>query len=712
VRVLLLEDSAAESDRLLVWLAPGFVVTHVTTVGEAAAALGGGGFDVALVDLCVADSRGLPTFLRCHAAAPHVPFVVQSGIEGDAVALEAVARGAQDYLVKRHLTRDLVHRALRYAIERGRIQRELEASRERYQLALDGSNDGIWDWSIVTGAVFLSERAVRMFGYAPGEIGPELEDWLALLHPEDRDGVVAALAHHVEGRTDHLEIEHRVLRRDGEWRWVLTRGLAVRGADGAPVRMAGSHSDVTERRAYEARLVHQARHDALTDLPNRALFLERLGLAIERCRSGATGPCAVLFLDLDRFKVVNDSLGHLSGDRLLVAVAQRLRASVRPGDLVARLGGDEFALLLENLERPRRADDVAARIHHAMAAPFILGESQIFATASIGIVRYAGQACEPDVILRNADIAMYRSKRAGRATTEVFDDAHYVAATVRLELENGLRRALDGDELVLQYQPIVRLADGGLVGFEALVRWQQPGGRMVPPSEFIPIAEETGLINAMGTWVLRRACLQMAELSRNVPPAERLSVSVNVSTRQFAQPQFARIVQECLAESGLDPAQLILEITETALMESPVTAADVLTRLRRRGVRIHLDDFGVGYSALSYLRRFPIDCLKIDRSFVQAVPGRPEDDAIVIAIIGLATAFGLDVVAEGVETEQQWGHMQQLACAYGQGFYFSEPVDEGAMAQVVRGHALRGTGLAPAIVAPRRLAGVGARSAR
>lgn len=670
-RVLLLEDSAIEAETLLDYLASAFDVVHVTSVRDATARLAAEPFDVALVDLCVDDSRNLATFLACHAAAPHVPFVVQSGIGEPEVAIEAVARGAQDYLVKRNFSADLVRRSLRYAMERGRIERELLESRERYRLALAGANDGIWDWDLERGRFFVSERWEAMLGLPAGEFGGELEDWLALVHSADRDKLVAGLQAHVRGEQAGFDHEHRMLHADGAWRWVRTRGLGVRDVQGQVRRMAGSQSDISQRRVFEARLIHQATTDALTGLANRAAFLEHLESVVARCDAGTLRDCAVLFLDLDRFKVINDSLGHLVGDRLLVAVAQRLRMSVRPGDVVARLGGDEFALLVEGMDGPARADELAARVHRMMAQPFLLGNNQLFASVSIGIVHRAGQDDTSEDLLRNADIAMYRSKRAGRACTEVFSEVHHAAAAGRLDLENGLRRALAQGELFLNYQPIVRIPDQSLVGFEALVRWRAPDGHIIQPAEFIPIAEETGLIDAVGAWVMREACAQLVAL----PASLGLTVAVNVASRQFARPEFLAEVEACLRETGLPPHQLVLEITETALMENPVTVAELLHQLRERGVKIHLDDFGIGYSALGYLRRFPIDRLKIDRSFTQAIPGRPEDEAIILAILSLATSLGMEVVAEGVENEAQWLHLLGLHCAYGQGFYFSHPVD-------------------------------------
>jgi diguanylate cyclase (GGDEF)-like protein/PAS domain S-box-containing protein len=688
-RLLLLEDSPEEAHRLLGWLRSpeggAYQVVHTTSVSAARAQLAAGGFDVALLDLCVDDSRGLPTFLACHAAAPTLPFVVQSGLDGDAVAVEAVQRGAQDYLVKGRFTVDLLRRSLRYARERARTERELTESRERYRLALAGANDGIWDWDIPSGRFAFADRFWEMLGCRPSDQGNEIEDWLAVVHDDDREAMVDALFAHLRGESAHFEVEYRVWHLDGGLRWMHTRGMAVRNAEGVAVRMAGSQSDVTERRRAEERLHHQARHDALTDLPNRAAFRERLEEAIRRSAEPGGAPFAVLFLDLDRFKVVNDSLGHLAGDRLLVAVAQRLRTNLRPGDLVARLGGDEFALLLTHVDAPLRSAEVAARIHRSMAAPFQLGGSQLFASVSIGMVRYEGGGETADEILRNADIAMYRSKRSGTGGTEVFDEAYRVAAAGRLEMENGLREALADGRIELQYQPIVRLEDRALVGFEALARLRDRDGHLVSPAEFIPIAEETGVIHELGAFVLQAACSRMAALSRALPETAVLSIAVNVSPQQFTRSKFVDLVEDSLRRSGLAADRLVLELTETALMENPETASRVVDQLRRIGVRIHLDDFGMGYSSLGYLRRFRVDSLKIDRSFIHCLPGGAEDDAIVRAIVALADAFGMPVVAEGVENAAQLAHLGHLHCAHGQGYYFSPPVDGEELPVLARG---------------------------
>ncbi len=694
--MLLLEDSSAEAEQLVAWLSPHFRIDHATSVAGVRRLLAENAYDIGLIDLCVEDSRDLATFLAVQALAPDLPLVVQSGLQDDAIAIEAVARGAQDYLVKRSFTAELVRRALRYAMERAGGERELRDSRERYQLALAGARDGIWDWDVRSGRFVVSERWCSMLGLAPSEFGSDVEDWLLLVHPEERDAVWQALQMHLVGRTAHFEVEHRITHRTEGWTWVRSRGLSVRDNSGRVTRIAGSQSDVNERRAFEAQLLQRATTDDLTGLANRPAFLARLQKAADLAEASPEANFALLFLDLDRFKVVNDSLGHQVGDRLLLAVAQRLWASARPSDLVARLGGDEFAILAEPIEGRRAAEELAARIHRTLAAPFTLDENQVFATVSIGVVTCSGGAGAAEELLRNADIAMYRSKRAGRGGTEVYSEAHFTAVAGRLEVETGLRLAIATGGLTLQYQPIVRIPSAELVGFEALARWTTPEGRVVEPSEFIPVAEETGLIEPLGAWVMEEACARMASLAVARPETRRLAISVNVSSRQFAHGDLFALVQRVLAKTGLAAERLVLELTETALMENPEKATEVLTQVRALGVRVHLDDFGIGYSSLSYLQRFPIDSLKIDRSFTQGIPGRPGDEAIVRAILSLAGALNLEVVAEGVESAAQLEHLAGLRCSFGQGFLFSRPIDGPALdGMIARGFLPPTAGMQP-----------------
>ncbi len=671
--MLILEDGEAEAARLLLWLSEdrlgGFDVHHVGTLAEALEALGTGHFDVALLDLHVPDSKGIETFHRVHTAAPEVPIVVQSGMELASVALEAVASGAQDYLLKRTLEPELVRRALRYAVERSALRDELRESQERYERALEGAQDGIWDWHVDEQTLHVSPRWCELLGIHDGRSISTPQDWWMRVHPDDIDPLLVSVREHIAGNTEALVQEHRVRDEAGSWRWMLARGKADRR--NGVLRLAGSLSDITARRRASERLLHEALHDQLTGLPNRTLLLDRLEQAIRRGQRRDGPRFAVLFLDLDRFKVINDSLGHLVGDQLLVSVAHRLRVCVRPDDTVARLGGDEFAVLLEGVEQDD-ATHIAGRIASALATPLRVQGREVFTSASIGICLGKTEYTRPEDLLRDADTAMYKAKRLGKNRFEVFDDQLHRWAMARLELETGLRRAVDREEFRVHYQPIVTLATGQLVGFEALVRWQRPGQGLLSPQTFIEEAEETGIINAIGASVLGEATRFFAQLPQVGPP---LTLSVNVSSRQLRQPDFVQQVATALKQSGLSGDRLALELTETALIENADSAAEMLEELRRTGVHIHLDDFGAGYSSLSYLHRFPIDKLKIDRSFVAGLSQRPENDAIIQAIIDLARALGKEVVAEGIETRDQLHALRGLECRYGQGYLFGRPTD-------------------------------------
>ncbi|HJN73526.1 MAG TPA: EAL domain-containing protein [Myxococcota bacterium] len=672
LKVLILEDSPAEAERLVGWLeGEELSVTHVTLLADAVAHLEGGGFDVALLDLHVPDSQGLSTFEAAFAAAGGVPIVVQSGMELENVALQAVAGGAQDYLIKRNMDAQVVRRAIRYALERGRLVRELERSRDRYARALDGARDGIWDWHVEEDSFVASSRWRNMLGLPDDLRISSAQDWFARVHPDDLDSLLAAIREHLGGLSPHVEHEHRMRTESDHWRWMLARGRAVR-RDGQ-TRMAGSLSDVTRRREAAARLLHEALHDDLTGLPNRTLLLDRLAQAIRRSQRQDGAAFAVLFLDLDRFKVINDSLGHLVGDQLLIAVSRRLRQCVRPSDTVARLGGDEFALLLEDIDPEQGAEAAAKRIHDALGVPVVVGGQEVFTSVSIGICHGDGSYGKPEDLLRDADTAMYRAKRLGKARFEVFDEDLHCWALSRLELETGLRRAIDRGEFIVHYQPILHLGNGSLEGFEALVRWKRPGTEgLVLPGDFIAEAEDTGIITPMGTQVLQTACRFGRQL--NAGGESSLSMSVNVSSHQLRQPEFVEIVDRILRQTGMDPRSLVLELTETALIENADTAIEMLAALRRHGVKVHLDDFGAGYSSLAYLHRFPIDSLKIDRAFVSGLPLRREDCAIVRAIVSLAKSLDKGVVAEGIETAEQLRHLRSLDCAHGQGYLFSRAV--------------------------------------
>jgi diguanylate cyclase (GGDEF)-like protein len=436
-------------------------------------------------------------------------------------------------------------------------------------------------------------------------------------------------------------------------------------------------ADAIERRVTEEEIRHQAVHDPLTNLPNRVLFIDRLAHALVQSRR-RRAKVAVLFLDIDQFKLVNDSLGHAAGDELLIAVGLRLRDALRAGDTVARFGGDEFGLLIEDLEHERDAIAVAEHLAGRFSRPFVLRGVDHFVTASIGIAVAPEGTEKPQALLRDADAAMYRAKARGQGRYELFDQAMRARAMERLQLENDLRRAVVNCELRLYYQPVVSLKTGATVAFEALLRWQHPGRGLILPTEFIAVAEESGLIDSIGRWVLEDACRQAVDWQRRNPDAAPVGISVNLSARQLAQRDLLEVVAEVLRSSGIDPALLSLEITESTLIEDS-EGAEVLTTLQSMGVRLVIDDFGTGYSSLGYLKRFPVDSLKIDRSFVEGLGMEPESAVIVNAIVAMAAALSLDVIAEGVETKRQLEELRGLGCAYAQGFHFARPAPAGEL---------------------------------
>jgi diguanylate cyclase (GGDEF)-like protein/PAS domain S-box-containing protein len=565
--------------------------------------------------------------------------------------------------------------SFRDVTERDHATAALRESEERYALAARGANDGLWDWNLATNEVYYSPRWKGMVGCSDAEIGAAPDDWLARIHPEDVERVRADIASHVAGYSPQLETEHRIRHRDGHHVWVLCRGVAVRDTLGKATRLAGSLTDITERKSAEEQLVHDAFHDSLTNLPNRALFTDLLARSLGRAKRRAEYRFAVLFTDLDRFKVVNDSLGHATGDELLKAITRRIERCIRPGDTVARLGGDEFTILVDDIGDPSDATRVADRIQHELAQPFNLGGHEVFTSASIGIALSATGYQAADDLLRDADIAMYRAKALGKARYEVFDTAMHAHAKALLELETDLRRAVERAEFQLLYQPLVTLDTGRITGFEAVVRWEHPVRGTIGPAGFIPIAEETGLIMPIGRWVLREACRQMRVWQDRYPAFGDLTVSVNLSGRQFAQPNLVGEIDQALKETGLDPHRLRIEITESVVMENAVSAMAMIDQLRALEVKIDVDDFGTGYSSLSYLQRFDIDNLKIDRSFVSNIDGPGGENAeIVRTIVTLAHHLGMDAVAEGVETADQVALLKELGCLKVQGFLFSKPL--------------------------------------
>jgi diguanylate cyclase (GGDEF)-like protein/PAS domain S-box-containing protein len=565
----------------------------------------------------------------------------------------------------------LVSELSRAVAKEQEVQAALLVSQERYAAAVRGATDGIWDWDLSAGTFYASPRFRDILGLKEGETLEAVEDWLGRVSPEDIERLRFEIDLHLRDLTPHFESDYRVETRDGT-RWMLSRGQALRRDDGTTYRMAGSLTDITERKRAEEQLLHNALYDGLTGLPNRTLFMDRMSFLETRRTRHSDYQYALLFIDLDRFKTVNESLGHAAGDALLVESARRLSECVRSGDTVARFSGDEFVVLLDDVREPQEADRLAEVIQSRLTVPADIEGQQVYTSASIGIAMTSELAQEPEELLRDAETAMYRAKEAGRSRAEVFDAVMHAKAVSALQTEAELRRAIDRGELEPFYQPVVCIATGEIVSCEALVRWNHPERGLLGPYEFVPVAEETGLVVPMGLIVMRAACERNVTWQRagHAP----IKVSVNISARQFAEPELLDSIKSVLEETGMDPQHLLLEVTESVVMVDPVRAEGTLDALHELGVSLAVDDFGTGYSSLSYLKRFPFHMLKIDRSFVMDIPGDADDMTIVEAVVGLAHSLKLQVTAEGVETAEQLEFLRGLGCDNMQGFLFSRPV--------------------------------------
>jgi diguanylate cyclase (GGDEF)-like protein/PAS domain S-box-containing protein len=671
--LLIVDDDSMNRDLMLRRLSKrGFNVTVADNGKNALDWIQSHGVDLVLLDVAMPDMSGMEVLkrLRQKFSPSRLPVImITDKLEsGDVVA--ALAGGANDYVTK-PIDFQTVLARIQNQLSRKHAEEALRESEERYALAALGANDGLWDWDITSNKTYFSPRWKSMLGWEEHEIGNSPEEWFRRIHPDDVDRVRADITAHIEEQTPHYEDEYRMLHRDGNYLWMLGRGLAVRDDHGNAYRMAGSQTDITKGKVV----------DVLTGLPNRLLFMDRLSRSFERARRRSDKTLALIFLDLDNFKLINDNLGHMIGDQLLVAIAGRLEATVRSGDsiarfgrnhTVARLGGDEFTILLEDISSTTDVTRVAERIISDLAMPFLIGGQELFLTASIGIALFNPSYQNPEELLRDADTAMYSAKAVGKGCHQVFDANMRANAIARLKLETELRRAIEQKEFENYYQVIVSLETGQIWGFEALVRWRNPARGIIPPSEFITIAEETGLIVPLTQWVLQTACQQMRIWHTRFEENPPLLISINLSARHFFQSDLLQQCRTVLSETQLLHSSLNIEVTESAMMPNPEAAIGLMHQLKSLGIKIALDDFGTGFSSLSYLHRFPLDSLKIDRSFVSRIL---KDDEIVRTILNLGRNLGLKVVAEGVETVEQIERLQDLGCELAQGYFFSVPIN-------------------------------------
>jgi diguanylate cyclase (GGDEF)-like protein/PAS domain S-box-containing protein len=647
-----------------------------------------GGISAVLVDLLLPDVAGMEILDRLCAAAPQIPIVILSSSEDEAIAKAAMQRGAQDFLLKERVDDYILTKTLAAVIDRAAIAEALFNEQERAQVTLNSIGDAVISTDVTGHVTYLNMVAERLTGWPSAEaIGRRLEEVFRIVDADTRATVPnpMAIATH-ENKTVGLPPTCILIRRDGVESAVEDSSAPIHDRRGRVTGAVMVFHDVSTARALTLKLAYFAQHDSLTDLPNRALLNDRLTRAITAAQRHHSA-FAVLYLDLDRFKHINDSLGHLVGDRLLQSVALRLSECVRASDTVSRLGGDEFVILLSEVTHAHDAAVCADKLLQAVRMPYVMDEFELQVTASIGIVIYPGDGTAVEALLQNADSAMYEAKGRGRNNFQFYRSELNASAIERQMLESGLRHAMHRHELELHYQPIMQLATGAIAGVEALIRWHHPTLGLVLPAQFISIAEESGLIVPIGQWVLREACRQAKTWQDAGLPLLRLAV--NISAVELRSNGFVAGVTTILAETGFDPQRLELELTETFLMQDSKSTALVLIALKELGVQIALDDFGTGYSSLSYMRRFPIDALKVDQSFVRDLTTDEDDASVVSAVINMGKSLHMRVVAEGVETREQCSFLEQHKCCEAQGFHFSRPLKANGLADLLRIASLR-----------------------
>jgi diguanylate cyclase (GGDEF)-like protein/PAS domain S-box-containing protein len=693
-KILLIQSDAAAADKIRAALTTGgsrsFELEWVLELSEGLARLSKGGIDAVLLELSLPDSHGLETFDKLFNSVPEIPILIL-GNGNEALAKEAVGRGAQDYLLAGHLDSYSLPRALHSAIERKAVEDALYFEKERAVVTLNSIGDAVLCTGISGNITYLNLVAEAMTGWRREEAtGKPLAEVFRIIDGDTRKTARDPMEMAVEeNRTVGLTVNCILIRRDGMESAIEDSAAPIHDRAGRVIGAVIVFHDVTAARAMSVRMTHSAEHDIVTNLPNRLLLNDRISQSITLA-GRRNKSLAVVFLDLDHFKNINDSLGHAVGDRLLQSVSKRLLASVRGSDTVSRQGGDEFAILLSEISHPEDAATSAKKILLSLGAAHSIAGQDLHVDGSIGISIYPGDGEDAETLIKNADTAMYHAKENGRNNFQFFKADMNLKAVERQTLEGSLRGALEREEFVLHYQPKVNLDTGEITGVEALIRWRHPDRGLLPPTQFVPIAEDCGLILPIGRWVLREACRQARGWQEAGLPFNR--ISVNVSAAEFRATTFLAEVSASLKETGLEARYLDLELTESALMLRAESSAAILHSLKAMGVHLAVDDFGTGYSSLSYLQRFPIDILKIDKSFVHQITGDLDDSPIVGAIINMGKSLKQRVIAEGVETEQQLAFLQGQHCLEGQGYLFSQPLPAAQLAHLLQ------TGIAETVV--------------
>ncbi|MEX1366376.1 MAG: EAL domain-containing protein [Nannocystaceae bacterium] len=680
LRLLLVVESREDHRRIAQMMrevgSPLVAVDHAADDALAVEALRSAHYDAVLY-LTRSEREGWSRFVRDRRVPP-VPILF---IDPDGRPMtralrrsQALHEGAASYLLDEELTGPLLEMAVHAAIEQTRLQTEVNEVQERFALAVRGSNDGVWEWLLDSGEMHFSRRWRELLGYGVDELSNSADEWFDRVHPADLLGLRGDLDTHLAGHKPFHEFEHRLQASDGTYRWVISRGVVQRDASGNPVRMAGSLTDTSNFRLREQKLLEESRQDPLTNLPRREPFLERLRNAIDLANAYEDYSFTVMMVDVDRFRWLADSIGHRAAETMLSILARRLVACVRPGDTVSRFGGDKFAVLLENVDDVQQGALIAERIRRSVGEPFEVEGQTVYTTVSIGLTTSRRGYQDSEDVINDVGAAANRAKEEGHDRLRIFETKMRDDALSSLRMEVALRQAVERKEFELRYQPIVELGNGKLIGFEALVRWRHPRRDLVSPAEFIPIAEQTGLIVPLGRWVLREAVRQLAEWTAMLSPGRTLTIAVNLSGRQVADPRLLEEIQSLVEQHGLARGALKLELTESVLVKNADVVQRFITDLKEQGVHLWVDDFGTGYSSLSYLHRFPVDGLKIDKAFIDALDGTEASAAMVRTILSLASNLGVEAIAEGIELEVQADQLRALGCVRGQGYLFSKPI--------------------------------------